>query len=33
VAAAADLLRDVHWSFTYQEPFVRRYYAAHNGTA
>lgn len=25
---AADLLRDVHWSFTYQEPFIRRYYAA-----
>jgi DNA-binding GntR family transcriptional regulator len=33
VGAAADLLRDVHWSFTYQEPFVRRYYAAHSGTA
>jgi DNA-binding GntR family transcriptional regulator len=32
VGAAADLLRDVHWSFTYQEPFVRRYYAAHSGT-
>jgi len=25
---AADLLRDVHWSFPYQEPFIRRYYAA-----
>ncbi len=25
---AADLLRDVHWSFTYQEPFIRRYYHA-----
>lgn len=28
---AADLLRDVHWSFTQQEPFIRRYYAATNG--
>jgi len=28
VGAAADLLRDVHWSFTYQEQFVRRYYTA-----
>jgi DNA-binding GntR family transcriptional regulator len=28
VGAAADLLRDVHWSFPYQEPFVRRYYLA-----
>jgi DNA-binding GntR family transcriptional regulator len=32
VGAAADLLRDVHWSFTYQEPFVRRYYAALSAT-
>jgi DNA-binding GntR family transcriptional regulator len=30
VAEAADLLRDVHWSFTYQEPYIRRYYAARN---
>ena len=28
VAEAADLLRDVHWSYTVQEPFIRRYYAA-----
>jgi len=28
VAEAADLLRDVHWSFSYQEPYIRRYYAA-----
>ena len=28
VGEAADLLRDVHWSFPYQEPFIRRYYAA-----
>ena len=33
VAAAADLLRDVHWSFSYQEAFVRRYYAAQTGAA
>ncbi|PYP60625.1 MAG: GntR family transcriptional regulator [Gemmatimonadetes bacterium] len=33
VGAAADLLRDVHWSFSYQEPFVRRYYAAQSGDA
>jgi DNA-binding GntR family transcriptional regulator len=31
VADAADLLRDVHWSFTYQEPFIRRYYLVRNG--
>jgi DNA-binding GntR family transcriptional regulator len=30
VGEAADLLRDVHWSFSYQEPFVRRYYAARS---
>jgi DNA-binding GntR family transcriptional regulator len=30
VGAAADLLRDVHWSFSYQEAFVRRYYAAQS---
>ena len=28
VRAAADFLRDVHWSFEVQEPFVRRYYFA-----
>jgi DNA-binding GntR family transcriptional regulator len=28
VAGAADLLRDVHWSYVYQEPFILRYYAA-----
>ncbi|MBW3552204.1 MAG: GntR family transcriptional regulator [Gemmatimonadetes bacterium] len=28
VTQAADLLRDVHWSFTHQEPFIRDYYAA-----
>lgn len=28
---AADLLRDIHWSYTYQEPFIRRYYAASTG--
>jgi DNA-binding GntR family transcriptional regulator len=32
VGEAADLLREVHWSFSYQEPFIRRYYAARNGT-
>jgi DNA-binding GntR family transcriptional regulator len=26
--AAADHLRDVHWSFAVQEPFIRRYYGA-----
>ena len=26
--AAADHLRDVHWSFAEQEPFIRRYYFA-----
>lgn len=25
---AADLLRDIHWSFPHQERFIRRYYAA-----
>jgi DNA-binding GntR family transcriptional regulator len=29
--AAADLLRDIHWSYSYQEPFIRRYYAASTG--
>jgi DNA-binding GntR family transcriptional regulator len=28
VAGAADLLRDVHWCFDHQEPFIRRYYSA-----
>ncbi len=28
VQAAADFVRDVHWSFAVQEPFIRRYYAA-----
>lgn len=31
VRDAADYLRDVHWSFKEQEPFIRRYYAAKNG--
>jgi DNA-binding GntR family transcriptional regulator len=31
VGEAADLLRDVHWSFSYQEPYIRRYYAARDG--
>ena len=26
VGAAADFLRDVHWSFEVQEPFIRKYY-------
>ncbi|MCU0611038.1 MAG: GntR family transcriptional regulator [Candidatus Eisenbacteria bacterium] len=26
--AAADYVRDIHWSYAVQEPFVRRYYAA-----
>jgi DNA-binding GntR family transcriptional regulator len=30
-AEAADFLRDVHWSFRVQEPYIRRYYAAVNG--
>jgi len=29
IKEAADHLRDVHWSFTIQEPFIRRYYTAH----
>jgi DNA-binding GntR family transcriptional regulator len=33
VGDAADFLRDVHWSFSYQEPFIRRYYAARSGEA
>ena len=28
---AADLLRDVHWSYSHQEPFIHRYYAASGG--
>lgn len=31
VREAADLLRDVHWSFTHQEPYIHRYYAAIEG--
>src|SRR5438034_381143 len=31
VDEAADLLRDVHWNYNYQEPFVRRYYLAQEG--
>lgn len=27
IEAAADFLRDVHWSFEVQEPFIRRYHA------
>lgn len=30
VGAAADLMRDVHWSYSYQEQFVRRYYKAQS---
>ena len=33
MGAAADLLRDVHWSFSYQESFVRRYYTAQSAHA
>lgn len=33
VRAAADYLRDVHWSFPHQEPYIRRYYAAKRGEA
>ena len=33
VAEAADLLRDVHWSYAVQEPFIRRYYAARESDA
>jgi DNA-binding GntR family transcriptional regulator len=33
VGDAADLLRDVHWSFSYQEAFIRLYYAAQLGDA
>lgn len=28
IVQAADFLRDVHWSFSYQEKFIRRYYTA-----
>jgi DNA-binding GntR family transcriptional regulator len=30
---AADFIRDVHWSFPRQEPYIHRYYAARNGEA
>jgi len=33
VVEGADFLRDVHWSFSHQEPFIRRYYAARSGEA
>ena len=33
VGGAADLLRDVHWSFSYQEHFVRSYYHAQSVAA
>jgi len=26
IPAAADVIRDVHWSFAVQEPYIRRYY-------
>lgn len=32
VTEAADLLRDIHWSFSHQEPYIHRYYAAATGT-
>lgn len=31
VKEAADLLRDIHWSFSHQEPYIRLYYAAATG--
>jgi DNA-binding GntR family transcriptional regulator len=31
--AAADHMRDVHWSFEVQEPYVRRYYFARRNGA
>ncbi len=31
--AAADFIRDVHWSFTVQSPFIRRYYGVGEGGA
>jgi DNA-binding GntR family transcriptional regulator len=33
IIEGADFLRDVHWSFSHQEPFIRRYYAARSGEA
>lgn len=33
VAEAADYLRDVHWSYARQAPYIRRYYAASGGAA
>lgn len=33
VNAAADYVRDVHWSFTVQEKFIRQYYAASADSA
>ena len=32
VAEAADYVRDVHWSYAVQEPWIRRYYEAQNGS-
>jgi len=32
VSGAADHLRDVHWSYARQEPYIRRYYAAATGS-
>lgn len=29
--AAADFIRDVHWSFVVQSPFIRRYYGVEEG--
>jgi DNA-binding GntR family transcriptional regulator len=31
VRGAADFLRDVHWSYAVQEPFIAQYYFARNG--
>lgn len=33
VNEAADYLRDVHWSFEVQEPWIRRYYHATGGAS
>jgi DNA-binding GntR family transcriptional regulator len=32
IVEGADFLRDVHWSFARQEPYIRRYYAARTGS-
>ncbi len=31
LGAAADFVRDVHWSFEVQSPFIRRYYGVEEG--